>query len=162
VAVYYANRGYTYEAQKKTKEATDDFLRALQFDPSLSEAMNALSRIEPGGAARIRTDELVHEGRQVAEKNCGQCHAIGMMDASREKNAPAFRNLSVRHQNLALRAPIERAIAVAHDIMPAFNLSSEERSTVSLRISTALCGDRSSFDYGRMSGRSEIYPGAHV
>jgi tetratricopeptide (TPR) repeat protein len=125
-AVFYANRGYVYEAQKRNKDAIDEFKNALRFDPSLTEAMNALKRLEPAGTTSAGSDRLIRQGKQVAEKSCGGCHAVGAKDVSREKNAPEFRNLSRRHPNLTLRAPIERAIAVTHDAMPSFNLSSEE------------------------------------
>jgi tetratricopeptide (TPR) repeat protein len=127
-AVFYANRGYVYEAQKKKKEAIDEFKMALRFDPSLTEAMNALKRLEPApaGATSPASDRLIRQGKEIAEKSCGSCHAVGLKDVSREKNAPEFRNLSRRHPNLTLRAPIERAIAVAHDALPPFNLSNQE------------------------------------
>ncbi len=126
VAVYYVNRGYLYETQNKRKEAIDDFVRALQFDPSLSVAMNALSRLQPGGGTQSQTEQLIRKGRQVAVKDCSHCHAIGNTDTSPDKKAPEFRNLSRLHQDLTLRAPVERAMAVTHDIMPPFNLASEE------------------------------------
>ena len=125
-AVYYANRGYVYEAQKRKKDAIDEFKQALRLDPSLTEAMNALKRLQPAGTASTESDQLVRQGKQVAEKSCGRCHAVGAKDVSRDKNATEFRNLSRRHPNLTLRAPIERAIAVTHDAMPSFNLSSAE------------------------------------
>jgi tetratricopeptide (TPR) repeat protein len=125
-AVFYANRGYVYEAQKKKKDAIDEFKTALRFDPSLTEAMNALKRLEPTGTTSPASDRLIRQGKQVAEKSCGGCHAVGPKDVSREKNAPEFRSLSRRHPNLTLRAPIERAIAVTHDAMPPFNLSLQE------------------------------------
>ena len=125
-AVFYANRGYVYEAQKRDKDAIAELKMALRFDPSLTEAMNALKRLEPAGTTSTGSDRLVRQGKQIAEKNCGGCHAVGAKDVSREKNAPEFRNLSRLHPNLTLRAPIERAIAVTHDAMPPFNLSSEE------------------------------------
>ena len=126
VAIYYANRGYTYKAQNRTKDAIDDFLRALQFDPSLSEVTNALSGTESGRALQTQLDQLIRKGRKVAEKHCWHCHSIGMTDASHEKDAPAFRNISGRHEAQALRGPIERALAVTHDGMPSPKLSSDE------------------------------------
>ena len=129
-AVFYANRGYIYEAQKRKKDAIDEFKHALRFDPSLTEAMNALKRLEPAGTTSTASNLLIRQGKQVAEKSCGGCHAVGAKDVSRDKNAPEFRNLSRRHPNLTLRAPIERAIAVTHDAMPPFNLSSQETEAI--------------------------------
>ena len=122
-AVFYANRGYVYEAQKRNKDAIDEFKHALRLDPSLTEAMNALKRLEPAGTASTDSDRLVRQGKQVAEKSCGGCHAVGAKDVSQNKNATEFRNLHQRHPNLTLRAPIERAVAVTHDAMPPLNLS---------------------------------------
>jgi tetratricopeptide (TPR) repeat protein len=122
-AVFYANRGYVYEADKKKKDAIDEFKHALRLDPSLTEAMNALKRLEPAGTTSTESDRLVRQGKEVAEKSCGPCHAVGTRDVSREQKATEFRNLYRRHPNLTLRAPIERAIAVTHDAMPPFNLS---------------------------------------
>ena len=127
---FYANRGYVYEAQKRKKDAIDEFKNALRFDPSLTEAMNALKRLEPAGTTSTASNLLIRQGKQVAEKSCGGCHAVGAKDVSRDKNAPEFRNLSRRHPNLTLRAPIERAIAVTHDAMPPFNLSSQETEAI--------------------------------
>ena len=67
-AVYYANRGYVYEAQKRKKDAIDEFKRALRLDPSLTEAMNALKRVQPAGTASTESDQLVRQGKQVARK----------------------------------------------------------------------------------------------
>lgn len=122
-AVFYANRGYLYKALNKKKDAIDDLGHALRLDPSLTETMNALKRLQPAGMTRIETDRLIRQGKQVAEKHCGRCHAVETKDVSRDKNATEFRNLFRRHPNLTLRAPIERAIAVTHDAMPPFNLS---------------------------------------
>src|SRR5262249_476744 len=130
-AVFYANRGYIYETQKRKKDAIEEFKTALRFDPSLTEAMNALKRLEPAaGTTSTANDLLIRQGKQLAEKSCGGCHAVGAKDVSRNKNAPEFRNLSRRHPNLTLRAPIERAIAVTHDAMPPFNLSLQETEAI--------------------------------
>jgi mono/diheme cytochrome c family protein len=98
--------------------------KAEKADPSLTEAMNALKRLQPAGTTPTESGRLIRQGKQVAEKSCGRCHAVGAKDVSRDKNATGFRNLSRRHSNLTLRAPIERAIAVTHDAMPPFNLRS--------------------------------------
>jgi tetratricopeptide (TPR) repeat protein len=126
VAVYYANRGYVYRAEDRKKDAIADFGHALLLDPSLSEAMNALKMLDLRGKTPTRTNQLIRQGKQVAEKNCRSCHAVGARDVSRNRNAPEFRNLSQRHPHLILRPPIERAIAATHDVMPALNLSFEE------------------------------------
>ena len=126
VPIYYANRGYTYKAQKRTKDAIEDFLRALQFDPSLSEVMNALARIQPGKAVPTQIDRLIQKGRQVVGKYCRNCHSIDRTDVSHDKNAPAFRSLSARHEAQTLRGPIKRALAAGHDSMPSPKLSFAE------------------------------------
>ena len=102
--------------------------------------MNALKRVQPAGTASTESDQLVRQGKQVAEKSCGRCHAVGAKDVSRDKNATEFRNLSRRHPNLTLRAPIERAIAVTHDAMPSFNLSSAEIEAIIAYIGSSCSG----------------------
>jgi tetratricopeptide (TPR) repeat protein len=130
VAIFYANRGYLREAQQRKQDALADLRHALDLDPSLVEAISALRRLEGAGATRAESARRVRHGKQVAEKSCGRCHAVGAKDVSRDKNATEFRNMPRRYTNLSLRAPIERAITVTHDAMPPFNLSSEEIDAV--------------------------------
>jgi tetratricopeptide (TPR) repeat protein len=125
IAVFYANRGYVYRALDKKKNAVDDFTHALELDPSLTEAMNALKMLKPA-ANRTRTDQLIRQGKQLVDKNCRECHAVGASDVSRNKNAPEFRNFSRRYPHLTLRPPIERAIATKSSI----NLSFDETEAI--------------------------------
>ena len=130
VAIFYANRGYLREAQQRKQDALADLRHALELDPSLVEAMNAVKRLEGPGATRAESARRVQRGKQVAEKSCGACHAVEDKDVSQDKKATPFRNLSRRYTNLSLRAPIERAITVTHDAMPPFNLSSDDIDAV--------------------------------
>jgi len=127
VAIYYVNRGRAYEELNKQKEAVNDFMSALTYDPSLSEAMVALRRLQPAALANSQTDRLINQGKELAETKCSSCHAVGSSDISKKSNAPEFRKLSEYHQYLALRGPIERALAVTHEAMgQTFNLSHGE------------------------------------
>jgi len=136
VAVFYANRGYLYAAQDRKKDAIDDLRHALRLDPSLVEAMDALKRINAAGTARSESERRIRLGKQVAEKSCGSCHAVGANDVSRDKNATEFRNFYRRQSNLVLRTSIERAITSMHDNMPPFNLSSGETDAIIAYIDT--------------------------
>lgn len=125
-ATYYANRGYLYAAHDNAKEAIDDLRHAISLDPSLTEAMTALRRLEKPRRVASENEQRIRLGKQVAEKSCGSCHAVGAKDVSRDKFATPFRDFYRRQTNVALRAPIERAITVTHDFMPPFDLSPEQ------------------------------------
>jgi len=124
-AELYLNRGYVYDAQAKRTEAIDDFRQALLRDPSLAEAAKALKRLGVSDAM-LEADRRVLQGKALAEKSCGNCHAVDAKGNSPDKNAPAFLNLSRRHPLLALRRPITQAIHAAHDQMPNFKPSNDE------------------------------------
>jgi mono/diheme cytochrome c family protein len=97
--------------------------------------MNALKMLERDATTPTRTNQLIRQGKQMVEKNCSGCHAVGATDVSRNRNAPEFRNLSRRHPLLILRPPIERAMAAPHDDMLAFELSHDETEAIIAYIS---------------------------
>jgi mono/diheme cytochrome c family protein len=78
------------------------------------------------GAQLEETRRHVDQGKQLVEKNCSACHAVGATGASPNKKAPEFRTLHARHPNLALREPLSRGIAAPHDEMPKFTLAGPE------------------------------------
>jgi mono/diheme cytochrome c family protein len=88
-AEIYANRGRVAEAQGRTAEAIDDFRKALLRDPSLVQAKDALTRLGAIAATPSeKTDQRIRQGRALANKNCGRCHAVGLRDSSPKKEAP--------------------------------------------------------------------------
>jgi tetratricopeptide (TPR) repeat protein len=132
----YANRGYVYEAQGRTKDAIKDLRQALLGDPSLVEARDALKRLGAEQAIPIETDQRVRQGKASAEINCVSCHAVGDTGVSPNKDAPEFRNIYRRHPLYALRQPITRAIRATHDQMPQFMPSDKEIDAIVAYISS--------------------------
>ena len=125
-ALAYNNRGYVYESQGQKNDAIADFQAALLLDPSLIGARDGLRRLGVPEAQLEETRRHVEQGKELVEKNCSACHAIGAMGASPNKKAPEFRTLHARHPNLALREPLSRGIAAPHDEMPKFTLAGPE------------------------------------
>jgi len=112
----YANRGYAYEAQGRQDLAIADLKYALLHDPSMVGARDALKRLgEPVDAITNETNQRVHLGQELAEKNCSSCHAVGAADSSPDKNAVEFRNYYKKQPLFGLRAPITRAVRATHD-----------------------------------------------
>jgi lipoprotein NlpI len=119
---FYANRGDVLEAQGKPSDAIEDLRKALLGDPSLVYARQALERLGAIDAIALETDERVHQGKVLAEKNCSGCHAVEERGFSPNKEAPEFRNLNRRHPNSWLRVPIMKGVLATHERMPQFNL----------------------------------------
>lgn len=65
-------------------------------------------------------------GRQLAEQNCAQCHAIGRDDESRHPEALAFRTLSERYPVESLQEALAEGISVGHEDMPQFRATPEQ------------------------------------
>lgn len=129
-AEIYANRGNVDNAQNNTADAIRDFRQALLDDPSLVQARDALRRLGALEPAVTQTDQRVHQGRLLAEKNCSRCHAVEAGGTSPNKEAPAFRNLNQRHPLYWLRQPSTRGIQATHEQMPKFNVSPSEIDTI--------------------------------
>ena len=121
-ALAYNNRGYVYEAKGQKAEAIADFQKALLLDPSLVGAVDGLKRLGAVHGWAQETDRLIAEGKELAEKNCLSCHAVGTAGASPNAKAPEFGGLAEQHAGLALREPLTRGIAAPHDEMPNFAL----------------------------------------
>lgn len=129
-ALAHNNRGYVFEAQGNKQAAAADFRRALALDPSLAGAMKGLQRLGEPTDATAESNRLVASGKQLAQKNCAWCHAIGPTGASPNPRAPRWRDLYKRHPILALRDPLSRGIARPHDEMPKFALADGEIDTI--------------------------------
>jgi len=126
----YANRGYVYEAQGDKLAATADLERALSLDPALTGAAKGLERLGHHNDATARSDALISHGKELAQKNCAWCHAIGHTGESPNPRAPRWIDMAGRHPILALREPLSRGIARPHDEMPKFELSDAEVDTI--------------------------------
>jgi mono/diheme cytochrome c family protein len=57
-------------------------------------------------------------GRDVAQRNCAQCHAIGMTSQSRLKGAPPFRDLSNIGEMDDLVNALRGGLLLHHPAMP--------------------------------------------
>jgi len=76
--------------------------------------------IAAGSAMAQPVDEL-KAGQDLVEVNCGQCHAVGMADASPHQAAPAFRKLSDNFPMDALEEAFsDGRIYSGHPDMPEF------------------------------------------
>ena len=60
-------------------------------------------------------------GRQIAERDCGPCHAVTVSDMSREPAAPPFRTLGARYDVGNLAEALAEGISVGHPKMPVFS-----------------------------------------
>ncbi|MCR9195974.1 MAG: hypothetical protein NXH88_14650 [Hyphomonas sp.] len=63
-------------------------------------------------------EELMGQGEAMVENLCGECHAIGVDDASAHQAAPPLRDLSKRLALSDLRAPLMEGIVTGHPDMP--------------------------------------------
>lgn len=64
----------------------------------------------------------IENGRQIAERYCSGCHAIGPMGESHHPMAPPFRTLSRNYPVTALEEAFAEGILVGHRDMPEFRL----------------------------------------
>ncbi|KKW91739.1 c-type cytochrome [Sphingobium chungbukense] len=68
----------------------------------------------------------VSRGRELAERCCASCHAIGEADKSPDPLAPPFRNLYRQYPVDALQPAFLKGLEVGHRNMPRFVLSPQE------------------------------------
>lgn len=69
-------------------------------------------------AAQTPPAAQVSEGRQIARRDCGACHATGRFDRSRDRQAPAFRTLGDKYDVGGLAEALAEGISVGHPKMP--------------------------------------------
>lgn len=77
-------------------------------------------------AGAAASDPQVAFGRELAEDNCVQCHAILTDDTSHHPEAPPLRELSARYPLEALEEAFVEGISVGHPDMPEFEASPEQ------------------------------------
>lgn len=68
----------------------------------------------------------ISRGRELAERRCASCHAIGETDASPNVLAPPLRNLYRQYPVDALRPAFLNGLEVGHPDMPRFVLAPQE------------------------------------
>jgi len=100
-------------------------MRAALAAAILAPLMLCISVV--GAPAWAQSDEGIDEGRQLVEVNCGECHAVGVADASPHKAAPLFRQLSDSFPMDALEeAFADGRIYSGHPDMPEFIATPEQ------------------------------------
>lgn len=68
-------------------------------------------------------ENLVETGRDIAERNCASCHAIGLADASPMPGAPPLRAVLADFDIEALATDFREHVEIGTDIMPEFDFS---------------------------------------
>lgn len=74
-----------------------------------------------GLAAAVPVAAQAPTGRQIAERDCGACHAVTASDTSRDPAAPPFRTLGARYDVGNLAEALAEGISVGHPKMPVFS-----------------------------------------
>jgi mono/diheme cytochrome c family protein len=69
-------------------------------------------------------------GRELAERLCARCHAVGKTGDSPHDDAPPFRLLAQRWPVENLAEALAEGIVVGHPDMPSFEFSSNEISAL--------------------------------
>ena len=75
-------------------------------------------------------DPQVAQGREIVQRNCGMCHAVGRADASPNAAAPAFRELHKRYPVENLGEALSEGIITGHPQMPEFAFPPEQVSAI--------------------------------
>lgn len=66
--------------------------------------------------------DMISDGRDIAEAQCAQCHAVGPYGDSANPDAPQFRTLLARYSANVLEEELIEGIQVAHP-MPEFQFN---------------------------------------
>ena len=79
----------------------------------------------------VETDAAtIERGKSLIEKNCSQCHAIGIDDVSKHPESIAFRELSSRYPVGFLAEALAEGILTGHPDMPVFGFYPNEINQV--------------------------------
>jgi cytochrome c len=62
----------------------------------------------------------VEHGRQIVQRNCAICHAVGPRGRSTNREAPPFRDLHARYPVEMLAEALAEGILTGHPAMPQF------------------------------------------
>lgn len=68
----------------------------------------------------------VEVGKNLAERLCARCHAVGQKGDSPMKEAPLFRGFAKKWPLENLAEALAEGITVGHDVMPAFELTPDQ------------------------------------
>lgn len=78
----------------------------------------ALHPVAPRAQASAPSESPVELGRQIAERDCATCHAIGPEGNSPFEGAPRWRDLHNRFDVSDLGEALAEGISVGHEAMP--------------------------------------------
>jgi mono/diheme cytochrome c family protein len=91
----------------------------------LSVAVILLFALSPAAWAEDRTDEI-EAGRDIADRLCSGCHAIGPEGDSPYEQAPPFRTFADMWPVHYLEEALAEGIVVGHPDMPEFVLEPDD------------------------------------
>jgi mono/diheme cytochrome c family protein len=96
----------------------------------------AAAVIVTGPGARAETDPLVAKGHELLQANCARCHAIGMDDESKHKEAPPFRVVVTRYPPDNLAEALAEGLVSGHPDMPEFVFEPAEVDAITTYLSS--------------------------
>ena len=73
--------------------------------------------------ARAQMSDQAKAGREIAERFCARCHAIGLEGPSPHQSAPPFRQIVAKGHVESLEEALGEGIVVGHPDMPQFQFS---------------------------------------
>jgi cytochrome c len=98
-------------------------MRILPLIASLMVAACAADqRTQSSTAVEPSPADMISDGRDIAEAQCAQCHAVGPYGESANPDAPQFRILLSRYSADVLEEELIEGIQVAHP-MPEFQFN---------------------------------------
>ncbi len=72
-----------------------------------------------------RADQVAR-GKELLERDCARCHAVGETGTSPHKQAPAFRTLGKRYPVESLEEALAEGIVSGHPDMPEFSYDPDD------------------------------------
>lgn len=69
-------------------------------------------------------------GKELVEKLCSGCHAVGVSDRSRHAAAPAFRDVLKRYPARMLAEALAEGIITGHPDMPEYSFEPEQIAAI--------------------------------
>jgi mono/diheme cytochrome c family protein len=85
----------------------------------------ALAAAHTPPAAHAETASI-EEGRQIAQKFCASCHAIGLKGDSPHADAPPFRQIAANRDATHLKGILGEGVIVGHPNMPQWQFRTED------------------------------------
>ena len=82
--------------------------------------------ISAGGARESGTNPPEQHGRELAERMCAACHAVGRSGRSPHVGAPVFRQLDRRVDLDTFMARLRQGLMAGHQDMPMFRFTRED------------------------------------